>query len=59
MFRQGDVLTVRGDPASIRESVETSLKKLQTDHIDLLYQHRVDQTTPIEITIGTMKELVK
>jgi aryl-alcohol dehydrogenase-like predicted oxidoreductase len=46
-------------PANIRRAVEGSLKRLQTDHIDLLYQHRVDPAVPIEETVGAMAELVK
>src|SRR5436190_4272250 len=46
-------------PEHVREAVEGSLKRLQTDRIDLLYQHRVDKTVPIEDTIGAMAELVK
>ena len=45
-------------PASIRTAVEGSLKRLRTDRIDLYYQHRVDQNTPIEDTIGTVAELI-
>jgi aryl-alcohol dehydrogenase-like predicted oxidoreductase len=45
-------------PASIRTAVEGSLRRLDTDHIDLYYQHRVDPETPIEDTIGTVAELV-
>ncbi len=46
-------------PEHIREAVEGSLRRLQTDHIDLLYQHRVDPAVPIEDVIGTMADLVK
>ena len=46
-------------PAHIREAVEGSLRRLQTDHIDLLYQHRVDPAVPIEDVVGTMAELVR
>jgi len=49
---------VRGDPEFVRQTVETSLKRLQTDYIDLLYQHRPDDKVPIELTVRTMKELV-
>jgi aryl-alcohol dehydrogenase-like predicted oxidoreductase len=42
----------------IRQAVEGSLKRLETDHIDLLYQHRVDPDVPIEEVVGTMSELV-
>lgn len=46
-------------PQHIREAVEGSLRRLQTDHIDLLYQHRVDRAVPIEEVIGAMAELVR
>jgi aryl-alcohol dehydrogenase-like predicted oxidoreductase len=46
-------------PGHIREAVEGSLRRLQTDHIDLLYQHRVDPEVPIEDVVGTMADLVK
>ena len=45
-------------PGHIREAVEGSLRRLDTDHIDLLYQHRVDPSVPIEDVVGTMAELV-
>ena len=45
-------------PANIRMAVEGSLRRLGTDHIDLYYQHRVDRGTPIEDTIGALRELV-
>jgi aryl-alcohol dehydrogenase-like predicted oxidoreductase len=43
----------------IREAVEGSLHRLQTDHIDLLYQHRVDPAVPIEDVVGAMADLVR
>ena len=46
-------------PANIRRAVEGSLKRLRTDHIDLLYQHRVDPVVPIEDVVGTMADLVR
>jgi aryl-alcohol dehydrogenase-like predicted oxidoreductase len=46
-------------PAHIREVVEASLKRLKTDVIDLLYQHRVDPNVPIEEVAGTVKELIR
>ncbi len=46
-------------PAHIREAVEGSLRRLRTDRIDLLYQHRVDPTVPIEEVIGVMADLVR
>lgn len=45
-------------PSRIRQSVEGSLKRLQTDVIDLYYQHRVDTQVPIEDVAGTIKELI-
>jgi len=46
-------------PEHIREVVEASLRRLQTDHIDLLYQHRVDRAVPIEAVVDTMAALVR
>lgn len=46
-------------PEHIRKVVDASLKRLQTDYIDLLYQHRVDPEVPIEDVAGTVKELVE
>jgi len=46
-------------PEHIREVVEASLRRLRTDHIDLLYQHRVDRAVPIEDVVGTMAALVR
>ncbi|MER5457563.1 aldo/keto reductase [Micromonospora sp. NPDC002389] len=45
-------------PANIRVAVNGSLRRLGTDHIDLYYQHRVDRDTPVEDTIGALRELV-
>lgn len=46
-------------PETIRRSVEGSLKRLRTDHIDLYYQHRVDPKVPIEEVAGTIKDLME
>lgn len=46
-------------PATIRNAVEGSLKRLKTDHIDLYYQHRVDKEVPVEEVAGVMGELIK
>ncbi|WP_426176999.1 aldo/keto reductase [Massilia sp. TWR1-2-2] len=46
-------------PAHIREAVEGSLKRLGTDYIDLLYQHRIDPQVPIEDVVGVMADLVQ
>lgn len=46
-------------PKVIRKSVEGSLKRLQTDHIDLYYQHRLDKNVPIEEVAGVMADLIR
>ena len=46
-------------PGHVRDAVEGSLRRLRTDRIDLLYQHRVDPAVPIEDTVGAMAELVR
>ena len=46
-------------PGHIREVVEASLLRLETDRIDLLYQHRIDPAVPIEDVVGTMADLVQ
>ncbi len=43
----------------MRASIEGSLRRLGTDHVDLYYQHRVDPTVPIEDTVGAMARLVE
>lgn len=62
-FRIADGKLVPGafnsTPANIRAAVEGSLKRLRTDYIDLLYQHRVDPAVPMEDVAGTVAELVK
>jgi aryl-alcohol dehydrogenase-like predicted oxidoreductase len=58
-FENGAIAGVDSRPAHIREAVEASLRRLQTDHIDLLYQHRVDPAVPIEDAVGTMADLVR
>ncbi len=55
----GDVNGLDGSPANVRLSVEGSLRRLGTDHIDLYYQHRMDPATPIEDTVGALAELVQ
>ncbi len=47
------------NPSHIKQAVDYMLKRLQTDHIDLLYQHRVDPTVPIEDVAGAMAELIQ
>jgi aryl-alcohol dehydrogenase-like predicted oxidoreductase len=50
---------LNSQPDHIRAVVEASLKRLRTDHIDLLYQHRVDPAVPIEEVAGTVKDLIQ
>ena len=48
-----------GSPENVRRSIDGSLTRLGTDHVDLYYLHRVDPKTPIEETVGAMAELVR
>jgi aryl-alcohol dehydrogenase-like predicted oxidoreductase len=50
---------VRGDDAYVRQCIDESLARLQTDVVDLYYMHRRDLTVPIEETVGAMAELVR
>jgi aryl-alcohol dehydrogenase-like predicted oxidoreductase len=54
----GSWVGINGRPEYVREACEASLRRLDMDHIDLYYQHRVDRTVPIEETVGAMAELV-
>lgn len=58
-IEHGTVAGTDSRPQHIREAVEGSLQRLATDHIDLLYQHRVDKNVPIEDVVGAMADLVK
>ncbi len=55
----GDHLEMDSRPETIRKSVEGSLKKLRTDHIDLYYQHRIDPKVEPEVVADTMAQLIK
>jgi aryl-alcohol dehydrogenase-like predicted oxidoreductase len=55
----GSFQGVNGRPGYVREACDASLQRMGVDHIDLYYQHRVDPDTPIEETVGAMKELVE
>jgi aryl-alcohol dehydrogenase-like predicted oxidoreductase len=55
----GEVTGLNSRPAHIRQAVEGSLRRLGTDYIDLLYQHRVDPLVPIEDVVGAMADLVR
>ena len=56
---QGEFLGVNGRPEYVRKACDASLQRLGVDEIDLYYQHRVDNQTPIEETVGAMAELVR
>lgn len=56
---EGEPTALNSRPDHIRRAVEGSLKRLQTDYIDLLYQHRVDPNVPIEDVAGTVKDLIQ
>ncbi len=51
--------TLDGSAENVRRSIEGSLTRLGTDHVDLYYVHRIDPDTPIEETVGALGELVK
>ena len=58
-FENGKSVGLDSRPAHIREVTEAALKRLKTDRIDLLYQHRVDPEVPIEDVSGAVKELIQ
>jgi len=57
-IEQGKMAGLNSRPSHIREVVDASLKRLRTDRIDLLYQHRVDPDVPIEDVAGAVKDLI-
>lgn len=57
-IQNGQIVGTNSAPGQIRNAVEDSLKRLRTDHIDLLYQHRVDRAVPMEEVAGTVRDLV-
>jgi aryl-alcohol dehydrogenase-like predicted oxidoreductase len=57
-IQDGKMVGVNSYPENIKKAVEGSLKRLQVDVIDLLYQHRVDPNIPIEDVAGTVKDLI-
>jgi aryl-alcohol dehydrogenase-like predicted oxidoreductase len=58
-IKDGKMVGVNSHPDNIKKAVEGSLRRLRTDVIDLLYQHRVDPKIPIEDVAGTVKGLIK
>jgi aryl-alcohol dehydrogenase-like predicted oxidoreductase len=57
-FKNASLADLDSRPETIRKVVDASLKRLRIDTIDLLYQHRVDPTVPIEDVAGTVKDLI-
>lgn len=55
---KGELTGLDSRPSHIRAVVDASLKRLRTDHIDLLYQHRVDPNVPMEDVAGAVKDLI-
>jgi aryl-alcohol dehydrogenase-like predicted oxidoreductase len=58
-YENGKSTGINSRPENIKRAVEGSLKRLNVDVIDLLYQHRVDPNVPIEDVAGTVKDLIK
>ena len=58
-IEDGKMNGINSRPENIKKAVEGSLKRLNVEAIDLLYQHRVDPTVPIEEVAGTVKELIR
>src|SRR5438067_6105516 len=58
-FEDGKQAGLDSRPAHVRQVAEASLRRLKTDRIDLLYQHRVDPNVPIEDVAGAVKELIQ
>ncbi len=58
-FQDGKINGINSKPEHIKQAVEGSLKRLNVEILDLLYQHRVDPNVPIEDVAGTVKELIK
>lgn len=58
-IENGKIAGTDSRPDNIRRAVEGSLQRLRTDHIDLLYQHRVDRAVPMEDVAGAVAELIK
>ncbi len=58
-IESGEIAGLNSRPEHIRKAVEGSLRRLRSDYIDLLYQHRIDRSVPIEEVAGTVGELVR
>jgi aryl-alcohol dehydrogenase-like predicted oxidoreductase len=58
-LENGKITGLDSRPEHVREVVEASLRRLQTETIDVLYQHRIDPKVPVEETVGAMADLVR
>jgi aryl-alcohol dehydrogenase-like predicted oxidoreductase len=58
-IQDGKMVGLDSRPEHVEEAVDSSLRRLNTDHVDLLYQHRVDPAVPIEEVVGAMAKLVR
>ena len=58
-MEMGDGVTPRGRADYVRRSIDASLQRLRTDHVDLYYLHQPDPETPIEETLGALDDLVR
>jgi aryl-alcohol dehydrogenase-like predicted oxidoreductase len=58
-IRDGKMIGLNSKPEHIKQVVEAQLKRLKTETIDLLYQHRIDPEVPIEEVAGAVKDLIK
>src|SRR5918912_149708 len=58
-IENGKMAGLNSRPEHIREALQGSLRRLQTDYVDLYYQHRVDKSVPIEETVGAMADLIR
>jgi aryl-alcohol dehydrogenase-like predicted oxidoreductase len=59
VVKDGQVAGLDGSPEYLKRCCDESLRRLQTDHIDLYYQHRVDPGVPVEETVGALADLVQ
>ena len=58
-FEDGKITGLDSRPEHVREVVDASLRRLQIDTIDILYQHRIDPNVPVEDTVGVMSDMVR
>ena len=58
-IQHGQMAGLNGKPDHIRKVIDESLKRLRTDYVDMLYQHRLDPAVPVEEVAGTVKDLIQ